>query len=65
VQANLTLSGPKAPSQHYGKVSRFWMYCREDLRKLKRIILLWDYIRSVTDRNAALLMGTSRRLQNL
>ena len=44
---------------------QFWMYCREDLRKLKRIILLWDYIRSVTDRNAALLMGTSRRLQNL
>ena len=44
---------------------QFWMYCREDLRKLKRIILLWDYIRQVTDRNAALLMGTSRRLQNL
>jgi DNA-binding transcriptional LysR family regulator len=37
---------------------QFWMYCREDLRKLKRITLLWDYIRNVTDRNAPLLMGT-------
>ena len=27
---------------------QFWMYCREDLRKLKRITLLWDYIRDVT-----------------
>ena len=25
------------------------MYCREDLRKLKRITLLWDYIREVTE----------------
>jgi DNA-binding transcriptional LysR family regulator len=37
---------------------QFWMYCREDLRKLKRITLLWDYIRNVTERNAPLLMGT-------
>ena len=44
---------------------QFWMYCREDLRKLKRIILLWDYIRNVTDRNAALLMGQSRTTQPL
>ncbi len=29
---------------------QFWMYCREDLRKLKRITLLWDYIRGVTER---------------
>ena len=29
---------------------QFWMYCREDLRKLKRITLLWDYIRDVTER---------------
>jgi DNA-binding transcriptional LysR family regulator len=39
---------------------QFWMYCREDLRKLKRITLVWDYIRSVTELNAPLLMGQSR-----
>jgi hypothetical protein len=38
------------------------MYCREDLRKLKRITLLWDYIRGVTERNAPLLMGESRTM---
>jgi hypothetical protein len=36
---------------------QFWMYCREDLRKLKRITLLWDYIREVTEMNHAFLMG--------
>jgi hypothetical protein len=36
------------------------MYCREDLRKLKRITLLWDYIRAVTEQNQGLLMGESR-----
>jgi hypothetical protein len=41
------------------------MYSRVDLRNPKRIMLLLDYTHSVTDRNAALLMGTSRRLQNL
>ncbi|CAG8868139.1 HTH-type transcriptional regulator HdfR [Pseudomonas fluorescens] len=41
----------------------FWMYCREDLRKLKRITLLWDYIRKVTEQNAALLMGASREMR--
>lgn len=38
---------------------QFWMYCREDLRKLKRITLLWDYIREVTELNQPLLMGSS------
>ncbi len=41
---------------------QFWMYCREDLRKLKRITLLWDYIRDVTERNQALLMGETRNM---
>ncbi|MCY1450268.1 hypothetical protein D9M71_670610 [compost metagenome] len=41
---------------------KFWMYCREDLRKLKRITLLWDYIREVTERNTPLLMGESRTM---
>jgi DNA-binding transcriptional LysR family regulator len=42
---------------------QFWMYCREDLRKLKRITLLWDYIREVTEANAPLLMGETRQMQ--
>jgi DNA-binding transcriptional LysR family regulator len=42
---------------------QFWMYCREDLRKLKRITLLWDYIRNVTEQNQPLLMGESRTLR--
>ncbi len=36
---------------------QFWMYCREDLRKLKRITLLWDYIREVTELNKGFLLG--------
>jgi len=40
----------------------FWMYCREDLRKLKRITLLWDYIRGVTELNQGLLMGESTQM---
>lgn len=39
-----------------------WMYCREDLCKLEQIILLWDYIRAVTERNTPLLMGASRTM---
>ena len=42
---------------------QFWMYCREDLRKLKRITLLWDYIREVTEQNRPLLMGESRSMR--
>ena len=42
---------------------QFWMYCREDLRKLKRITLLWDYIREVTELNAPLLLGETRALR--
>lgn len=41
---------------------QFWMYCREDLRKLKRINLLWDYIREVTELNAPFLMGETQLL---
>jgi hypothetical protein len=32
------------------------------LRKLKRITLLWDYIREVTEANAPLLMGQTRKM---
>jgi DNA-binding transcriptional LysR family regulator len=42
---------------------QFWMYCREDLRKLKRITLLWDYIREVTELNRPLLLGETRDLR--
>jgi len=51
-----------SPRIHWVNLSslKFWMYCREDLRKLKRITLLWDYIREVTERNQGLLMGESR-----
>lgn len=38
----------------------FWMYCREDLRKLKRITLLWDYIRQIAELNGPLLLGDTR-----
>ena len=53
-----------SPCIHWVNLSslKFWMYCREDLRKLKRITLLWDYIRAVTEQNQALLMGESREM---
>jgi DNA-binding transcriptional LysR family regulator len=35
----------------------FWMYCHEDLRKLKRVTALWDFIRKSVLRNADLLAG--------
>jgi hypothetical protein len=41
------------------------MYCREDLRKLKRITLLWDYIREVTEMNQGFLMGETEALRFL
>ena len=41
---------------------KFWMYCREDLRKLKRITLLWDYIRTVTEKNSQLLLGETKEM---
>jgi DNA-binding transcriptional LysR family regulator len=41
---------------------QFWMYCREDLRKLKRITLLWDYIRETTEGNQAFLLGKTGQM---
>ena len=54
-----------SPRNHWVNLNslKFWMYCREDLRKLKRITLLWDYIREVTERNQALLMGETREMR--
>ena len=42
---------------------RFWLCSREDLRKLRRITSLWDYLRAVADANRALLMGDSIEMQ--
>ena len=35
----------------------FYLSCREDLRKLKRITTVWDYLRAAAESNRALLMG--------
>jgi len=35
----------------------FWMYCHEDLRKLKRVTVLWEFIRKSVLKNADLLAG--------
>ncbi|VVE00793.1 LysR family transcriptional regulator [Pandoraea fibrosis] len=41
----------------------FWIYCHEELRTLKRITVLWDYLRDAAQRNDALLQGTAGQLQ--
>ncbi|MCO5396647.1 LysR family transcriptional regulator [Ralstonia sp. 21MJYT02-11] len=41
----------------------FWLSCREDLRKLRRITVLWDYLRTAAEENRALLEGTSGTLR--
>lgn len=40
----------------------FWIYCHEELRTLKRITTLWDYLRDAAQRNKALLQGTAGEL---
>jgi DNA-binding transcriptional LysR family regulator len=37
----------------------FWLCCREDLRKLRRVSALWDYLREAAALNRPLLMGES------
>lgn len=41
---------------------QFWLSCREDLRNLRRIAFLWDYLRTVAEANQALLMGESSEM---
>ncbi|MDR9236666.1 HTH-type transcriptional regulator GltR [Burkholderia multivorans] len=41
----------------------FWLTCREDLRKLRRVTALWDYLRAAADANRALLSGKSSELR--
>jgi hypothetical protein len=43
----------------------FWLCCREDLRKLRRITSLWDYLRAAADLNRGLLMGEEKALRFL
>ena len=50
-------------AQEINITRQFWMYCREDLRKLKRVTVLWDYIREVTELNSDLLLGRSGELK--
>ena len=43
----------------------FWMYCHEDLRRLKRVTALWDFLRRSILHNAGLLAGTGNALRYL
>lgn len=41
---------------------QFWMYYSEDLRKLKRVTLVADYLRACAELNRPLLMGETREM---
>jgi molybdate transport repressor ModE-like protein len=41
----------------------FYLSCREDLRKLKRITAVWDYLRAAAEGNRAFLMGDGDAMQ--
>jgi DNA-binding transcriptional LysR family regulator len=43
----------------------FWMYCHEDLRKLKRVTALWEFIRKSVLKNADLLAGKGGTMKYL
>ena len=40
----------------------FWMYFHEDLKRLRRITVFCDFVRSVVERNSGLMKGTSKAL---
>ncbi|EJM37630.1 transcriptional regulator [Pseudomonas sp. GM33] len=44
---------------------QFWMYYSEDLRKLKRVTLVADYLRACAELNRPLLMGESHTMHYL
>jgi molybdate transport repressor ModE-like protein len=44
---------------------QFWIYYREDLRRLKRITQVSDYLRHCAEHNHGLLMGESRQMRFL
>lgn len=35
----------------------FWISCREEVRQLKRIRVVWDYLKEVTENNRTLFLG--------
>ncbi|MCG1055441.1 hypothetical protein KQH49_11055 [Mycetohabitans sp. B5] len=39
---------------------RFWLCCREDLRKLRRVTSLWNYLRAVGRRQPRVSAGRQR-----
>lgn len=43
-------------------VRSFWIYCHEELRRLKRITAVWDFLREAMVHNQALLDGESDAL---
>jgi DNA-binding transcriptional LysR family regulator len=43
----------------------FWLCCREDVRQLQRISVLWTYLRDAADVNRTLLMGESAKMRFL
>ncbi len=40
----------------------FWMYCHEDLRRTRRVMALWDYLKQAVALNHDLLHGRARAL---
>ncbi|WP_287030699.1 MULTISPECIES: LysR family transcriptional regulator [Pseudomonas] len=44
---------------------QFWIYYREDLRRLKRITQVSEYLRACTEANRAFLLGESRQMSFL
>ena len=44
---------------------QFWMYYSEDLRRLKRITLVAEYLRACAELNRPLLMGESTEMHYL
>lgn len=48
------------------QVSRsFWMYCHEDLRHSKRVMALWDFLKTTIQLNQPLLKGTGRQIRHV
>ncbi|WP_323016736.1 LysR family transcriptional regulator [Castellaniella sp.] len=41
----------------------FWMYCHEDLRRTRRVMALWNYLKQAIELNRDLLQGDSRTLR--
>lgn len=41
---------------------RFWLCSREELRKLRRITSLWDYLRAAAEANQPLLLGEAPQM---